>query len=176
MISITEATEADLPIIQSIAHRTWPNTFAEILSPTQMGYMLEMMYSLDALRAQVNNHHIFLLAKDGVRNEYLGYISYELNYKGQPLTKIHKIYLLPASQGKGVGRLLIDCVMDRAIRQHNNRLGLNVNRNNKAIQFYERMGFAVVGQENIDIGDGFVMEDFVMEKSLNSYNNLLKGN
>lgn len=167
MIAINEVTENDIPIIQNIAYKTWPSTFGAILSPSQIRYMLEMMYSLDALKNQINdNNHVFLLAKDEGSGEYLGYVSYELNYKGEPLTKIHKIYLLPASQGKGVGRLLINNVADVATNHNNNRLGLNVNRYNKAIQFYERMGFTVVGQENIDIGDGFLMEDFIMEKLL----------
>ena len=168
MTTITQATEQDLPIIRDIAYQTWPTTFGEILSPTQISYMLDMMYNLDALKAQVDEKkHVFLLAKDADTNEHLGYVSYELNYKNQPLTKIHKIYLLPASQGKGVGRLFIEQVAQVALSHANTRLGLNVNRYNKAIQFYERMGFAVVGHEDIDIGDGFLMEDFVMEKPLN---------
>ncbi|OJW79336.1 MAG: GNAT family N-acetyltransferase [Spirosoma sp. 48-14] len=166
-MTITQATEHDLPTIQDIAHRTWPNTFGEILSPDQISYMLDMMYSLEALKSQVNDkQHVFLLAKEDTTQEFLGYSSYELNYKGQPLTKIHKIYLLPASQGKGVGRLLIDAVAEVAKANNNDRLGLNVNRYNKAIQFYERVGFSIVGNEDIDIGDGFLMEDFVMEKPL----------
>lgn len=168
MITITQATEQDFPLIRDIAYQTWPTTFGEILSPAQISYMLEMMYSLDALNTQINEKkHVFLIAKNTDTNEYLGYVSYELNYTGQPLTKIHKIYLLPASQGKGVGRLFIDQVGAIALRHANTRLGLNVNRYNKAIQFYERMGFSIVGNEDIDIGDGFLMEDFVMEKPLN---------
>lgn len=169
MITITQATEQDLPLIRDIAFQTWPTTFGEILSPAQISYMLEMMYSLDALNTQINEKkHVFLIAKNTDNAEYLGYVSYELDYTGQPLTKIHKIYLLPASQGKGVGRLFIDKVADVALLHKNTRLGLNVNRYNKAIQFYERMGFSVVGHEDIDIGDGFLMEDYVMEKPLNS--------
>lgn len=167
MITITQATEADLPIIQNIAYQTWPNTFGDILSPAQIDYMLGMMYSLESLKTQVTEkNHVFLLAKDDDSGEYLGYTSYELNYKGQPATKIHKIYLLPASQGKGVGRLLIDRVAKAAKAHTNDRLSLNVNRFNKAVQFYERMDFLVVGTEDIDIGDGFLMEDFIMEKPL----------
>lgn len=168
MITITQATEQDLPLIRDIAYQTWPTTFGEILSPDQISYMLDMMYSPDALTTQINEKkHVFLIAKNTDTNEYLGYVSYELDYTGQPLTKIHKIYLLPASQGKGVGRLLIDQVGTIALTHKNNRLGLNVNRYNKAIQFYERMGFSIVGNEDIDIGDGFLMEDFIMEKPLN---------
>ena len=167
MITITEATEHGLPIIRDIAYQTWPSTFGEILSPSQISYMLDMMYSLDALKTQIKDKsHVFLLAQDTENKEYLGYISYEFDYGGQSRTKIHKIYLLPVSQGKGVGRLLIDKVAELGIDHKNANLTLNVNRYNKAIQFYERMGFTIVGNETIDIGDGFLMEDFIMEKPI----------
>ena len=168
MITITKATDQELPIIRDIAYQTWPTTFGEILSPAQISYMLEMMYSLDALTTQIGEQgHVFLLAQEAETKAYLGYVSYELDYKSQSKTKIHKIYLLPASQGKGVGRLLIDKVARIAAEHKNSTVALNVNRYNKAIQFYERMGFNVVDNETIDIGDGFLMEDFVMEKPLN---------
>ena len=167
MISIARATEANLPIIQDIAYQTWPSTFSDILSPEQIAYMLEMMYSQDSLTIQMNEKsHIFLLAQDSESGHYLGFISYELNYKGVPKTKIHKIYLLPASQGKGVGKQLIESVADIAGNHQNISLSLNVNRHNKAIQFYERIGFRHVANETIDIGNGFLMDDYVMEKPL----------
>ena len=59
-----------------------------------------------------------------------------------------------------------------AILQKNTCLSLNVNCHNKAIQFYEKMGFRHVGSEKIDIGQGYVMDDFVMEKSLEEYQQL----
>ena len=167
MISITQATENQLHIVQRIAHQTWPQTFGNILSPDQIRYMLNMMYSDEALKTQVlDKKHVFLLAQDSESGQYLGFISYELTYGGQPKTKIHKIYLLPASQGKGVGRLLIEAVEKVATEHQNSTLSLNVNRYNKAIQFYERIGFRHTGNETIDIGNGFLMEDVVMEKGL----------
>jgi GNAT superfamily N-acetyltransferase len=167
MISITLATEAQLPIVQRIAHQTWPDTFAAILSPEQIDYMLEMMYSDEALKTQMNEKdHVFLLAQEPNSTDYLGFLSYELTYKGEPKTKIHKIYLLPASQSKGVGKQLIEAVAERAKAGQNNTLSLNVNRHNKAIQFYERLGFEHVANETIDIGNGFIMDDYVMEKPL----------
>lgn len=165
MIFITPATEAQLSIVQTIAYQTWPTTFAAILSPTQIDYMLEMMYSTDSLKTQLNDkNHVFLLAQERDTGNYMGFLSYELNYEKAPKTKIHKIYLLPASQGKGVGKQLIDAVAELAKANQNNTLSLNVNRHNKAIQFYERMGFSHVANETIDIGNGFIMDDYVMEK------------
>ena len=169
MIIITEATKSGLLIVQAIARQTWPSTFGDILSPAQIEYMLDMMYSKDSLKRQVHEqNHVFLLARNENFEKIFGFISYELNYKEQSKTKIHKLYLLPESQGKGVGRLLIDHVAELARQQNNNRLSLNVNKHNKAIQFYERMGFTAVDTETIDIGNGYIMDDLVMEKPINS--------
>lgn len=109
------------------------------------------------------NHH-YLLAGDS--GEYVGYTSYELNYKETTTTKIHKIYILPSMQGKGVGRFLIEAVEEIARQNENNGLSLNVNRFNKALDFYKRVGFEIIRSEDIDIGNGFLMEDFVLNKKL----------
>ncbi|MEZ4901734.1 MAG: GNAT family N-acetyltransferase [Spirosomataceae bacterium] len=165
MIEISTATEAQLPEINRIAHATWPTTFGHILSQKQIAYMLDWMYSLPALQSQIRDkNHVFLLAKD--ETGYLGYASYELNYNGLPKTKIHKIYLLPSSQGKGVGAALMQAMGKVALENGNHTLSLNVNRYNNAVGFYEKIGFKVVGKEDIDIGEGFLMEDFIMEKTL----------
>jgi diamine N-acetyltransferase len=165
MLTIAQATEAHFSTIQHIAHATWPNTFGSILSEAQIVYMLDMMYSTEALQHQVQAlGHVFLLASEP--HQTLGYISYELHYKNTPQTKIHKIYLLPQAQGKGVGKALIEAVVAAAQAHQNHALLLNVNKYNKAVGFYERLGFETIDQENIDIGNGFLMEDFVMKKTL----------
>ena len=167
MITVTQATITDIPVIQAIAQQTWPVTFGEILSPEQIRYMLAMMYSTEALSQQMHEKkHVFLLVQDTENQQYLGFASYEVNYKEEPKTKIHKLYLLPGSQGKGLGRQLIDEVASRAMANQNSTLSLNVNKHNKAIQFYERLGFKTVDTETIDIGNGFVMDDRIMEKQV----------
>lgn len=165
MLTIYTATSSDYAIIQKIAYETWPHTFGLILSQEQIGYMLEMMYSTNALTEQTTEKgHQFLIVND--ETKHLGYASYELNYKGLPKTKIHKIYILPESKGKGVGKLLMKTITDIAMKNENHTLSLNVNRDNAAIDFYKNIGFEKVGEENIDIGDGFVMEDSIMEKKI----------
>lgn len=164
-MQIVEATTDHIYNIQVLSNVIWPATFSNILSQEQISYMMDMMYSTSSLEKQMNelNHHYLLAEEDG---EYLGYLSYELNYKGTPITKIHKIYVLPSIQGKGVGRLFIDAVSKLALKNNNTLLSLNVNQYNKAIDFYKRMGFDFFASENIDIGNGFLMEDFVMNKDL----------
>lgn len=166
MIEIRQATESDIDTIRDIAHRTWPDTFGSILSPPQIEYMLEMMYSQPALLRQMANGHTFLLV---IENEIpLGYASYELGYKGEPKTKIHKIYVLPQTQGKGLGKLLINKIGKIASENNQRALSLNVNRYNAALKFYEHIGFEIAGREDIDIGNGFLMEDYILEKTISS--------
>ena len=165
MLKINVASETDLSEIKRIAYETWPLTFGEILSPQQIEYMLEWMYSLPSLTEQIQEKgHVFILIKE--EGESLGYVSYELNYKGIAKTKIHKIYLLPASQGKGVGAALIRRVAEIATENQNTALILNVNRFNKAIGFYHKMGFRIINEIDIEIGLGYLMEDYVMEKEI----------
>ena len=164
-MEIIKATRDHISIIQDIANEVWPKTFKEILSPEQIGYMMDMMYSTPSLENQMDqlNHHYLLVKKD---RENLGFLSYEHGYKGKPWTKIHKIYVLSYIQGGGVGRFLINAAADIARQRGDTELSLNVNRYNKAIKFYERMGFEITGNENIDIGNNFLMEDYIMNKKL----------
>ena len=165
-LEVFYATEKDYPVIRKIAYETWPHTFKNILSQEQIKYMLKIMYSQASLSEQVDKKgHKFLLVKDG--DDHIGYLSYELNHLGLSKTKIHKIYILPTTQGKGVGKLLMSTVIQIARERDNTMLSLNVNRDNPAIEFYKKIGFKKVGEEDIDIGNGFFMEDAVMEKKLN---------
>lgn len=155
----------ELHLVQSIAHRTWPSTFANILSPEQIQYMLNWMYSLEMLESQLDKGHTFLLIED--EGKELGFAGFELNYSEGPKAKLHKIYLLPEAQGKGAGKALILEVAEQAKKAGQKSLLLNVNKyNQKAIDFYLRMGFQEIYKEVIDIGNGYVMDDLVMELSL----------
>jgi ribosomal protein S18 acetylase RimI-like enzyme len=163
-VSLRLATARDFSLIQSIAYNTWPETFSRILSKKQISYMLEMMYSNASLKKQIEKHHRYLIASEGKEN--FGFASFEISYQGSEKTKLHKIYILPSAQNRGIGRQLINKIGDIAKDNQNSILSLNVNRNNFAFKFYEKMGFEKLGEENIDIGNGFLMEDFIMEKIL----------
>ena len=65
-----------------------------------------------------------------------------------------------------VGRSLLECVLEEVGIEGGKKLQLNVNRNNKAISFYEKLGFTIIGEENVDIGNGVIQEDYVMEKEI----------
>jgi len=164
-MTVREANEADFATIRDIAYQTWPDAYGEILSPEQLQYMLDAFYSEVALSENYTQkkHRFLLLTEDDVA---LGFASYEHNYQTLPVTRLHKIYLLPQSQGKGAGKLLMEAIENRAMANHSKVISLNVNRFNKAQIFYRKHGFEIVGEEDIDIGRGYLMEDYKMEKKI----------
>ena len=162
---IRTAGLADIPIIQQLAQATWPATFKEILTPAQIEYMLEMMYSTESLTEQFSSlQHVYLLWYDA-GGEPRAYVSYQLDYLPR-VAKIHKLYVLPEGQKQGIGKALIDAVAARAVAHRQTRLRLDVNYQNRAIGFYERMGFVKIDEATTDIGEGFLMEDYIFEIGL----------
>ncbi|OXB21740.1 GNAT family N-acetyltransferase [Flavobacterium tructae] len=163
MIAISQATVSDIKQIQKIVHITWPITYGEILTKEQLDYMLDLFYSEEALADQLDKkEQLFYMIEDDMTN--IGFIGIEHNYKEKAVTKIHKIYLLPETQGKGIGKKVIEEI-ERLGAVHNSQaLSLNVNRFNTALGFYKKIGFEIVGESDLDIGNGYLMEDYVMEK------------
>jgi ribosomal protein S18 acetylase RimI-like enzyme len=165
MVHLRLLTKEELILIQRIAHQTWPSTFAGLLSEAQIDYMLNWMYDLKMLESQVEQGHNFFVAEE--QGDAIGFAGYEVNHLEGPKAKLHKLYLLPSSQGKGVGKSLLLEVVKRAREAGQKSLVLNVNKyNKKAIDFYLALGFVTIRQEVNDIGSGYVMDDDVMELSL----------
>ncbi|MGE6355101.1 GNAT family N-acetyltransferase [Flavobacterium sp. NPDC079362] len=165
MITISEVTINDIKQIQNIVNITWPITYGEILSKEQLDYMLGLFYSTEALTEQYNKKvQLFYMIDEDEAN--IGFIGIEHNYNGQAATKIHKIYLLPETQGKGIGKKVVDEIEKLAKNNNSKALLLNVNRFNTALGFYKKIGFEVAQEVDIEIGNGYLMEDYVMEKKL----------
>ena len=163
MVTVTEATADEIPVIRDLAKRIWPDAFGEILSAAQIAYMLDWMYSPESLSEQMSLGHRFLLASAG--EDFVGYCSYQV--RGEEATaRLHKIYVLASGHGKGVGAALLTEVIRRVRLEHVSRLRLNVNRQNRAVGFYEKFGFKIVATEDNDIGHGYFMNDYVMEAAL----------
>ncbi len=165
MIKITEAFVEDIAKIQEIANITWPITYGEILTAAQLDYMLDLIYSDEALSKQIQNkEQLFYLVSDS--ESVIGFIGIEHHYKNEAITKIHKIYLLPETQGKGYGKTIFNSIEELALENHSNELLLNVNRFNTALNFYKKLGFEIKETVDIEIGNGYLMEDYVMGKNL----------
>lgn len=159
-LSIRPAELDDLNKIGWLAQQTWPVAYKDIITPAQLHYMLNLFYSPASLRRQIlEDKHQFLVAEQD--DEPVGFASWSA--LAEPgVYKLHKLYVLPGIQGKGMGKAILQFIFDHM--PGGRVLRLNVNRHNKARQFYERMGFSVIAEEDIDIGNQYQMNDFVMER------------
>lgn len=131
----------------------------------QIGYTLDLIYNHNAIIEQMNDQHNFLIIKN--QNRSVGYTSYQLNYRNRPQLMIHKVYLLPSSQGLGIGKSTFDYLTKIAKQNLQNRITLKVFYKNKnAIAFYHKIGFKKIDTETTAIENGYVILDHVMKKDI----------
>lgn len=163
---IRNANPDDLKVISDIAHRTWPVSYRNMISQQQIDYMLGMMYSSESLRKQSidDGHEFFILSTDG-KDVGFASISSETNLR----CRLQKLYVLPETQGTGAGKLLLQHVETTLKNRGIEILELTVNKNNPALNFYKKMNFAISNSFVLDIGGGFVMDDYLMEKCLTDF-------
>jgi len=153
----------DVPVIQRIANECWPVAYGEILSKEQIVYMLDKMYSNTALEHQILEEGCeFIIAT--IDNEPIGFASWSL--LSQEIAKLHKLYLLSSRKGKGYGKKLMHEVIIRVKEVKATTLELQVNKNNPSQLFYLNYGFERADEIVIDIGGGFVMDDYLMRYKL----------
>ncbi|MCX8020259.1 MAG: GNAT family N-acetyltransferase [Chitinophagaceae bacterium] len=156
------ADERDIPLIHTLALEIWPAAYATILSEDQINYMLHLMYSHESLMNQMKQQHEFLIVLHN--NRPAGFASVSPVAAG--VYKLQKLYIHPKYQGAGAGRFVIETILKAIKQKRGTALQLNVNRNNPAVFFYKKSGFIIVKEEDIDIGNGFFMNDYVMEKKV----------
>ncbi|WP_295718170.1 GNAT family N-acetyltransferase [Mucilaginibacter sp.] len=164
MYTIRTATVNDVDTILSIADTTWWVAYSPILEKEQITFMLNEIYSADKIGKQVTeNLQTYLLLEE--QGTPVAFASYSPREENADIFKLHKLYCLPQTQGKGYGKILINAVAQKTKDAGKHILELNVNRFNKALSFYEKMGFAIAYEEDIPIGP-YWMNDFVMRKEL----------
>jgi diamine N-acetyltransferase len=157
------ATSGHASIIQELSHRIWPVAYGSILSPGQISYMLEWMYSVDTLVHQMQSEGItYVLLEAQAPIGFMAYGSAEENR-----IKIHKLYILPEYQGKGLGKKLLDYAWNQ-LPNDSSGLVLQVNKHNPAKEFYLKYGFNMESEAQFDIGAGYIMDDYILFKSRES--------
>lgn len=161
MITFRKAELVDTPLIEELAQEIFRHTYREILSQEQTDYMMEWMYSQQSLKRQIGEEgHIYhIVYYDG---EAVGYFS--VQQQGERLWHLQKIYLRSRMQGKSVGKQMFLKAVEY-IRENSTLpaiMELNVNRNNPAVAFYEKMGMHKASQGDFPIGNGYYMNDFIM--------------
>ena len=160
MLTIRRATEADCGLIRSLADEVFPATYRGIITPSQTAYMMEWMYGPEVLAREMRGEFAWFVASaDG---EPCGYLS--VQHESEDLFHLQKIYVLPRFQGLGAGEFLFRHAVAyiRSLHPAPCRMELNVNRNNRALHFYEKMGMRKLREGDFPIGDGFYMNDYIM--------------
>jgi GNAT superfamily N-acetyltransferase len=160
------ATLSDRALIRSISERTWPSTYGHIISQEQIDFMLDWMYSDDALATQMNTGCEFFIANlNGADVGFCSVSPEDEKVEGPKAHKLNKLYVLPAAQGTGVGKALLNISIEVAKAAGSSSLFLQVNKLNTAYTFYIKHGFVKEAEFKFDIGNGFFMDDYVMRLS-----------
>lgn len=166
MINIIKASTDDIPVIKGMSSVVFRHTYSTILDNEQIEYMIEWMYSKDSLLKQFSEGHVFFIAfKENIPCGYMSIQHEESNGIETDIYHLHKLYVMPTMQGNGVGKLLLETAFSYAGENKDKgyaRIELNVNRNNKAVGFYKRMGMNIVKEGDFPIGNGYYMNDYIM--------------
>ena len=161
MITTRKATTADISLINELATEAFPYTYREILTPEQIDYMMDWMYSPESLRRQMEEEgHVYFIAYEEC--EPCGYVS--VQQQEENVFHLQKIYVLPYFQGAHCGSFLFREAIKYIKEVHPEPclMELNVNRDNKALLFYERMGMRKLWEGDFPIGNGYYMNDYIM--------------
>jgi len=165
-LAIHPASETEIPALRVLAERIWRVSYAEMLTPAQIDYMLGWMYAPELIAREMAEGVIWETARlDG---ELVGFHSCTIERETRRC-KLNKLYVLPERQGMGLGQQLLDRVHELAAQHGAREVWLQVNKQNgRAIRAYERAGYAVERAAVFEIGAGFVMDDFIMTRALGS--------
>lgn len=158
-MDIRFADKNDIPVIQKLAYQIWPEAYKFILSEKQITYMLNLLYSTSTLEEQFKKQQFILAFTD---QQPVGFAAFSGIASNEYY--LHKLYVLTGEQQKGNGKALLQYIINYIHNKKGTSLVLNVNRFNSAISFYQKQGFVNIKEEDIDIGEGFWMNDYQMKK------------
>jgi GNAT superfamily N-acetyltransferase len=166
MIAIRTAEVADASLINTLAEITWHSTYLSLLGAEQVLYMLDLFYNIPKLEKQIaTGEQVYLLLSEN--DKVVAFAAFAPRDTNPDVYKLHKLYCLDEAKGKGYGKALVEEVERRTLDAGLSVLELNVNRYNPTLDFYKKSGFEIIYEEDIDIGNGYWMNDYVMRKALN---------
>ncbi len=151
-----------LPPIAALAKEIWEEFYTPILGRAQVDHMVAKFQSADAMAAQLRDGYEYFAIERG--DELVGYFA----VRGAPDGSLFlsKLYLRADARGTGAGRASMAFIEQLARERGATLLWLTVNKRNPSVKRYERLGFHIASELVVDIGGGFVMDDFRMEKRL----------
>jgi GNAT superfamily N-acetyltransferase len=156
------STEYQIEIVESLAREIWTEHYIPIIGREQVDYMLARFQSRRAIGEQIRTGIAYFLIKED--DAHIGYMA--VQPKGRELF-LSKIYVKSSRRGLGYGRKAVQYAEKVARDLGLDKIVLTVNKNNvNSIKAYEKIGFTNAGPVVQDIGSGFVMDDYKMEKKL----------
>lgn len=158
-------TQADFETVAKLGKTIWRSHYENMISEPQIDYMLTERYTPDKLQKYLSSDVCWMEILKLSGNP-VGYCSYSRTSTPGKM-KLEQLYLLQEFQGKGLGGLMLRHIESQSLKHGLSVLMLQVNKRNvNAIAFYRKVGFTMREEAIFDIGNGFVMDDYVMEKTL----------
>lgn len=163
-VVLLPVSSAEAAAVSDMAARIWPAAYGAILPPGQIDHMLAWMYDPERIRRDLAEGVAFLWILD--RGSRAGFLAAGPVEPGAPCP-LHKCYLLPEAQGRGLGSKALELLCERLAAAGASAVELRVNRHNRAaIGFYGKNGFSTYAEDRREIGGGYVMDDFLMRREL----------
>lgn len=152
--------------VSRIAEKVWHSTYDNLLPKGQPEYMIEKFQSEKAITSQMSDegYEYYLIYFD---NTACGFFALVPEREAKTEMLISKIYIDNDFAGKGLARFAFDFIIENARQRGFEKLWLTVNINNThAISVYEHIGFEKVRAVKTDIGNGYIMDDFILEMKM----------
>jgi diamine N-acetyltransferase len=156
-------TKDQIGVLAVLADEIWHEHFIKILSIKQIDYMVEKFQSAPAMKEQIENqnYQYFFLEEKG---SPIGYIGFKVDENKLFLSKI---YILKKHRGSGYASQAFEFLEGLCAGMNLKAIWLTVNRfNQDTIKIYEKKGFEKIRTQVADIGQGYVMDDYIMEKKM----------
>lgn len=149
-----------------MADNIWHEYFISIITEEQIDYMIDKFQSVPAIMGQINNkgYEYYFLKENG---EILGYTGI-CEEKEENKLFLSKLYLKKEKRGKGYASKAFQVLKQLCKERGIQAIWLTVNRfNEHTIEVYKAKGFEILRTEAADIGNGFIMDDYIMELKIN---------
>lgn len=160
-------SQQQLALVAELAREIWYEYYVALIGRAQVDYMVAKFQSVGAMAQQMREgYEYFLVRRAGQNAGYFAVQAQADDEIGERSLFISKLYLLQAGRGTGTGRQCMEFIEQLARGRGLERLWLTVNKTNPAVNAYKRLGFRIARDLIIDIGGGFVMDDYRMEKPL----------
>jgi len=157
-------SEEDIAEVARLAREIWQEHYLPIIGQAQIDYMLEKFQSSGAITRQIEQKYEYYLVLD--RAQSAGYVGLVPD-PGESKLLLSKIYIRKELRGRGLGKETLEFLENICRQRSITTIWLTVNKNNAcSISWYTKRGFTNTGPTVQDIGEGFVMDDFIMEKTI----------